>query len=93
MAKNQMANCPVCGTEYSYGTINVCQTCGWDLTPYPEVLGGIPKSVLQKEQTKLTWAREMWVQLQLQSKIMSFEARGIVAYYDWAFRFCLFRCH
>ncbi|MBC6475579.1 MAG: hypothetical protein GDA48_24525 [Hormoscilla sp. GM102CHS1] len=88
-----MANCPVCGTEYSYGTINVCQTCGWDLTPYPEVLGGIPKSVLQKEQTKLTWAREMWVQLQLQSKIMSFEARGIVAYYDWAFRFCLFRCH
>ena len=28
-----MANCPICETEYSPETIEICPVCGWDLTP------------------------------------------------------------
>ena len=63
-----MANCPVCQTEYVEEMVNFCSTCGWDLTPYPLTFAGqIPEVFLQKERTKLIWARGVWKQLQLQS--------------------------
>ena len=55
-----MAKCPVCESEYSENQVNFCITCGWDLTPYPKSLGMIPEAFLEKERTKINWAREIW---------------------------------
>ena len=55
-----MANCPICETEYSPETIEICPVCGWDLTPYPPTLGEIPQSYQEKAQTNLAWSRKKW---------------------------------
>ena len=65
--KFKMAKCPVCNTKYTPDTIDVCSVCGWDLTPYPLTLDGIPQSYQDREQKKLQWARETWLKLQIQS--------------------------
>ncbi|OKH41619.1 hypothetical protein NIES2101_34080 [Calothrix sp. HK-06] len=71
-----MANCPVCQTEYTENTMNFCRNCGWDLAPYPLTFTDqIPEVFLQKERTKLTWARGAWSHLKLQSKLSNIEIR------------------
>ncbi|GAB4281528.1 MAG: hypothetical protein Fur0025_10110 [Oscillatoriaceae cyanobacterium] len=55
-----MSQCPVCETEYIEGQIENCQTCGYDLTPYPLVLGQIPAAFLEKEQKRIAWAKKLW---------------------------------
>jgi len=56
-----VANCPICQSEYVEGKVNLCSTCGWDLTPYPLTFAGqIPEAFLEKEQAKLAWAKQIW---------------------------------
>ena len=58
--------CPVCQTEYIREQINYCCICGWDLRTYASPLRTIPEVLLQKEQARLTWAREWWKRSQAQ---------------------------
>lgn len=50
----------MCDTEYIEGQIENCSTCGYDLTPYPLVLGQIPAAFLEKEQKRIAWAKRLW---------------------------------
>jgi len=59
-----MPECPICGTEYEEGLINLCDHCGFDLTPYPLTVGQIPTAYLEKEQTQLESVRQMWLKFE-----------------------------
>jgi formylglycine-generating enzyme required for sulfatase activity len=71
-----MPRCPVCQALHKPADER-CSACGWDLQSYSFVTGLIPE-VAQKEQSKLTWAKDLWgvlmrhreqiTQLQLQIK-------------------------
>lgn len=64
-----MANCPVCQSECTESEVKHCSFCGWDLTPYPLTFAGqVPEAFLEKERTKLAWARKMWTRTQSQSQ-------------------------
>lgn len=58
-----MLLCPICETQYQYDS-QLCNNCGWDLTPYPLTLSGIPEAYLAKERTKIQWARQQWIKAQ-----------------------------
>lgn len=60
-----MPPCPICQTEYveSQEVIS-CKVCSWDLKQYPITLEGI----FADKQAKINWGREVWQQLQQQSK-------------------------
>ncbi len=55
-----MANCPICQSEYIEETVNFCPTCGWDLTPYPLVLGNIPDAFVEKQKSYRVGAQKIW---------------------------------
>jgi len=55
-----MAQCPVCDTEYTENEVETCTVCGYDLTPYPPVLGEIPSGFLEKERKRLAAAKRVW---------------------------------
>ena len=59
-----MINCPICHTNQDSEKNNFCSTCGWDLTPYPLTFGGIPDAYLEKERTKIKWAKQQWLKMQ-----------------------------
>ena len=67
-----MSNCPICQTEYEEQT-DTCKTCGFDLSPYPISLNGIPEVYLERERGKLRWGRELWSQLQTKSNLSQAE--------------------
>ncbi|EDZ96636.1 GUN4 domain protein [Limnospira maxima CS-328] len=67
-----MAKCPVCETEYTPNEVETCSVCGYDLTPYPPVIGGIPSGFLEKEKKRIAAAKRVW-QLS-QSQIESAQA-------------------
>lgn len=58
-----MPQCPICSTEYIEQDTTSCPTCNWDLTPYPLTFQ-LPEEFIQKEQSKLAWAKETWQQKQ-----------------------------
>lgn len=70
-----VAQCPICQTEYIEGEINSCTTCGWDLTPISKFLDGVPEALWQNERVKLAWARGVWSQLQMQSKLCELQGQ------------------
>ncbi|MEI2423231.1 GUN4 domain-containing protein, partial [Arthrospira platensis SPKY2] len=55
-----MAKCPVCETEYTPNEVETCSVCGYDLTPYPPVIGGIPSGFLEKEKKRIAAAKRVW---------------------------------
>ncbi|MEB3884366.1 hypothetical protein LKE08_13095, partial [Lyngbya sp. CCY1209] len=66
-----MAKCPVCETEYTENEVETCTVCGYDLTPYPPVLGEIPSGFLEKERKRLAAAKRVWQRSQ--SRLQSTE--------------------
>ena len=58
-----MPNCPICETEYIEKQGHICVTCGFDLTPYPISLNGIPEVYLDRERGKLQWGQKLWSQM------------------------------
>ncbi|XUE22739.1 GUN4 domain-containing protein, partial [Limnospira platensis CENA597] len=63
-----MAKCPVCETEYTPNEVETCSVCGYDLTPYPPVIGGIPSGFLEKEKKRIAAAKRVWQLSQSQVK-------------------------
>jgi anion-transporting ArsA/GET3 family ATPase len=56
-----VSNCPICHSEYVEGKVNLCSTCGWDLTPDPLTFAGqIPEAFLEKQRANLAWAKQIW---------------------------------
>ncbi|WAK74006.1 GUN4 domain-containing protein [Arthrospira platensis] len=55
-----MAKCPVCETEYTPNEVETCSVCGYDLTPYPPIIGGIPSGFLEKEKKRIAAAKRVW---------------------------------
>ncbi|MFO7144934.1 GUN4 domain-containing protein [Arthrospira sp. PCC 8006] len=55
-----MAKCPVCETEYTPNEVETCSVCGYDLTPYPPVIDGIPSGFLEKEKKRIAAAKGVW---------------------------------
>lgn len=55
-----MAKCPVCETEYTPNEVETCSVCGYDLTPYPPVIGGIPSGFWEKEKKRIAAAKRVW---------------------------------
>lgn len=51
-----MLQCPICQIEYVEGAVTHCSTCGWDLKQYSLT----PEELLAAQQSKITWAREIW---------------------------------
>ncbi|MFZ4730750.1 MAG: SUMF1/EgtB/PvdO family nonheme iron enzyme, partial [Pseudanabaena sp.] len=52
---------------------HICVTCGFDLTPYPISLNGIPEAYLDRERSKLQWGQKLWSQLQEKSNLSQSE--------------------
>ncbi len=73
-----MPNCPICQTEYIEEQGHICVTCGFDLTPYPISLNGIPEVYLDRERGKLLWGRKLWSQLQEKSSLSQAEQEKIL---------------
>ncbi|MDT9185863.1 MAG: GUN4 domain-containing protein, partial [Limnospira sp. PMC 289.06] len=63
-----MAKCPVCETEYTPNEVETCSVCGYDLTPYPPIIGGIPSGFLEKEKKRIAAAKRVWQLSQSQVK-------------------------
>ena len=57
--------CPVCGS-HNPDSSDTCSVCGYDLTPYPSVLGGIPEGFLEKERRRVAAAKRVWEKSQAQ---------------------------
>lgn len=73
-----MVECPVCSLEYIEGQIKFCSACGWDLKPYPQTFAGqIPTIFLEKEQSKITWAKNLWAHWQYQLKNSQLEQSAL----------------
>lgn len=53
-------DCPVCETTNIEESIKICPTCGYDISPYPLVLGEIPVAFIEKEQQRIAWAKKLW---------------------------------
>jgi hypothetical protein len=51
-----MLQCPICQTEYVEGAVAHCSTCGWDFKQYSLT----PEGIVAAQQSKITWAREIW---------------------------------
>ncbi|WP_375466968.1 hypothetical protein [uncultured Nostoc sp.] len=45
--------------KYTEEEVELCPTCGWDLTPYP-ITFQLPDEFLRREQVKLAWAKQIW---------------------------------
>lgn len=56
-----LSQCPVCKTEYTQSEVNRCSVCNWDLKPCPEAF-------VERHNAQLAWAREMWINFQVQEK-------------------------
>ncbi|MGJ5674344.1 MAG: SUMF1/EgtB/PvdO family nonheme iron enzyme [Nostochopsis sp.] len=59
-----MPRCPVCKSKYIHNKDDYCPCCNWNLPPYPFPMGWIPE-IVQKENTRLAWAKKIWTALQL----------------------------
>ena len=59
--------CPICETQQSEQT-KVCTVCGYDLTPYPVVVGQIPLDFLEKEKKRIAWCKELWQKSKAETK-------------------------
>ncbi len=57
--------CPVCETQHTENDIEICSVCGYDLTPYPPVLGQIPPEFLEKEKKRILAAKRVWERSQM----------------------------
>lgn len=68
-----MAKCPVCETQHTENNIETCSVCGYDLTPYPPVLGQIPPEFLEKEKKRILAAKRVWERSQI--KVAEAEAK------------------
>jgi formylglycine-generating enzyme required for sulfatase activity len=55
-----MPQCPVCQTKYVANKTENCSLCGWNLQAHSLLIGLIPEVSL-KEQTRLKWAKKIWV--------------------------------
>ena len=64
--------CPVCGSQ-NPDSSDTCSVCGYDLTPYPSVLGGIPKEFLEKERRRVAAAKRVWEESQ--ARVVAAEAK------------------
>ena len=64
--------CPVCGSQ-NPDSSDTCSVCGYDLTPYPYVLGEIPEVFLQKEQRRVAAAKRVWEKAQ--ARVAAVEAK------------------
>ncbi len=59
----------------------LCPTCGWDISPLPEVLVGTGSDratialLRARDQVRLAWARERWQHLSLNAKLDHVEAQ------------------
>ena len=73
-----MPNCPICETEYIDVKGHICVTCGFDLTPYPISMNGIPEVYLDRERGKLKWGQKLWIQLQEKSNLSQTEHEKIL---------------
>jgi hypothetical protein len=60
-----MAKCPVCETQHTENDVEICSVCGYDLTPYPPVLGQIPPEFLEKEKKRILAAKRVWERSQM----------------------------
>jgi formylglycine-generating enzyme required for sulfatase activity len=54
-----MPQCPVCQTRFVEGNGQPCPQCGWDTQSLSLVIGLIPE-VVEKEATRLQWAKNLW---------------------------------
>lgn len=65
-----LARCPICNAEYDREETAHCFTCGWDLTPLPELPDPVAADLLrQRHQAQTEWARELWAKTQLQAQL------------------------
>ncbi|KPQ38285.1 MAG: zinc-ribbon domain, partial [Phormidium sp. OSCR] len=64
--------CPVCGSQNPDNS-DTCSVCGYDLTPYPSVLGGIPEGFLEKERRRVAAAKRVWEKSQ--ARVAAAEAK------------------
>lgn len=55
-----MTKCPICETKYTENQVETCTVCGYDLTPYPFVLGEIPSGFIEKEKKRIAAAKRVW---------------------------------
>jgi len=53
-------DCPICQTSNIPESNKFCPTCGYDLSPYPLVMGGIPQPFIDKEKQRVAWAKRLW---------------------------------
>ena len=60
-----MPQCPVCQTRFVEGNSQLCPQCGWDVQPLSLIIGLIPE-VIEKEATRLQWAKNLWQTTQQQ---------------------------
>ncbi|EAW35074.1 GUN4 domain-containing protein [Lyngbya sp. PCC 8106] len=65
--------CPICETQHTENDIETCSVCGYDLTPYPPVLGGIPPDFLDKEKKRIAALKQVWQKSQ--AKVAEAEAK------------------
>jgi formylglycine-generating enzyme required for sulfatase activity len=68
-------DCPICQTSNIPESNKFCPTCGYDISPYPLVIGGIPQPFIDKEQQRVAWAKKLWADCQ--AKIASAKAASI----------------
>jgi hypothetical protein len=66
--------CPVCGSQ-NPDSSETCSVCGYDLTPYPSVLGEIPEAFLEKERRRVAAAKRVWEQAQ--ARVAAAEAKQV----------------
>ncbi|WP_159790303.1 hypothetical protein [Sodalinema gerasimenkoae] len=57
--------CPICESQ-NPDSSETCSVCGYDLTPYPSVLGQIPETFLEKERQRVAAAKRVWETVQRQ---------------------------
>lgn len=59
-----MPRCPICQSKYIQNKDDYCPCCNWNLPSYPFPMGWIPE-IVQKENTRLAWAKQIWTAFKL----------------------------
>jgi formylglycine-generating enzyme required for sulfatase activity len=55
-------DCPICKTSNIPESNKFCPTSGYDISPYPLVIGKIPQPFIEKEQQRVAWAKKLWAE-------------------------------
>ena len=53
-------DCPICETRNIPESKKFCPTCGYDISPYPAAIGGVPQPFIEKEKQRIAWAKRLW---------------------------------